>query len=226
MLISWAGATRHAQSRALLIALGIFINFRAMLDINTLICWGGVQRKMQKGEILFREGDSARFYYQVVSGKVKMMNCTESGKEFIQGMFGEGESFGEPPLFDGQPYPACAVAEEESVVIRLCRESFFNLLKEDFELHLRFTQMLAARLRYKSMMARELACHEPEHRVVTLLHYYKKSESSDTAIPYRVKLTRQQIADMTGLRVETVIRTIRNLNRDGKLVINRGKVYC
>jgi CRP-like cAMP-binding protein len=39
-------------------------------------------------------------------------------------------------------------------------------------------------------------------------------------------LTRQQVANMTGLRVETVIRSIRNMNENGQLVIERGKVYC
>lgn len=41
-----------------------------------------------------------------------------------------------------------------------------------------------------------------------------------------VKLTRQQIADMTGLRVETVIRSIRQMEEKGELVIDKGKVYC
>jgi CRP-like cAMP-binding protein len=42
----------------------------------------------------------------------------------------------------------------------------------------------------------------------------------------KIELTRQQIADMTGLRVETVIRSIRELERNGHLKIERGKVYC
>jgi CRP-like cAMP-binding protein len=41
-----------------------------------------------------------------------------------------------------------------------------------------------------------------------------------------VELTRQQIADMTGLRVETVIRSIRHMQDKGALVIDKGKVYC
>ena len=41
----------------------------------------------------------------------------------------------------------------------------------------------------------------------------------------KVNLTRQQIANMTGLRVETVIRTIRHLNEIGSLDIVNGKVF-
>ena len=41
----------------------------------------------------------------------------------------------------------------------------------------------------------------------------------------QIKLTRQQIADMTGLRVETVIRVMRQLHEKGVIQIQKGKVY-
>ena len=41
----------------------------------------------------------------------------------------------------------------------------------------------------------------------------------------QLKLTRQQIADMTGLRVETVIRAMRNMHEKGELTIEKGKVF-
>jgi CRP-like cAMP-binding protein len=42
---------------------------------------------------------------------------------------------------------------------------------------------------------------------------------------YEVELTRQQIADLTGLRVETVIRSIKSLEKKGKLKIVSRKVW-
>ena len=52
------------------------------------------------------------FYYQVVEGSVRMANMNDDGKEFIQGIFKQGESFGEPVLFIDMPYPATAIANE------------------------------------------------------------------------------------------------------------------
>ena len=40
-----------------------------------------------------------------------------------------------------------------------------------------------------------------------------------------LKLTRQQIADMTGLRVETVIRAMRQMHERGDVKIEKGKVF-
>jgi CRP/FNR family cyclic AMP-dependent transcriptional regulator len=197
-----------------------------IIDLDLLLAWGATFHNLEKGQVLFCEDDPAHFYYQVVEGRIKMCNCNEEGKEFIQGMFETGESFGEPPLFDGGIYPASAEADEASVVIRLRKENFLQLLKENFDIHFGFTQTLARRLRFKSLISKEISSYGPMHRVSTLLQEYKKSRGIADNELLKIELTRQQIADMTGLRVETVIRSIRELERNGHLKIERGKVYC
>lgn len=197
-----------------------------MIDLDLLLAWGATFHNLEKGQVLFCEDDPAHFYYQVVEGRIKMCNCNEDGKEFIQGMFEAGESFGEPPLFDGGIYPASAEADEASVVIRLRKENFLQMLKENFDIHFGFTQTLARRLRFKSLISKEISSYGPMHRVSTLLQEYKKSRGIPDDELLKIELTRQQIADMTGLRVETVIRSIRELERNGHLKIERGKVYC
>ncbi len=197
-----------------------------IIDVDLLLAWGATFHELQKGQVLFCEGDSAHFYYQIVKGKIKMCNCNHEGKEFIQGFFETGESFGEPPLFDSGTYPASAEADEASVVIRLRKENFIQLLKENFELHYCFTKLLAKRLRFKSLISKEISSYGPLHRVSTLLQEYKKNRILLEDGLLKVELTRQQIADMTGLRVETVIRSIRELQKKGELKIERGKVFC
>ncbi len=198
----------------------------SIIDLDLLLAWGATFHNLEKGQVLFCEDDPAHFYYQVVEGRIKMCNCNEEGKEFIQGMFEAGESFGEPPLFDGGIYPASAEADEASVVIRLRKENFLQMLKENFDIHFGFTQTLARRLRFKSLISKEISSYGPMHRVSTLLQEYKKSRGIPDDELLKIELTRQQIADMTGLRVETVIRSIRELERNGHLKIERGKVYC
>lgn len=155
-----------------------------------------------------------------------MCNCNDEGKEFIQGIFEPGQSFGEPPLFDNDSYPASAVADAPSTVIRLRKEQFLSLLKENFEIHFCFTQTLAKRLRFKSMISKEISSHGPTHRITALLNDYKKNLGLRNDQPCKIELTRQQIADMTGLRVETVIRSIKLLEANGVLTIEKGKVFC
>ena len=196
------------------------------LNIDTLVAWGANYKKVPAGGIIFQEGIHCSFYYQLVSGKVRWVNINDDGKEFIQTIIEPGECFGELPLFDDEPFAATAIADEDSVIIRLHRSVFHQLLKESPELHFAFTKLLSQRLRFKFLILKELANHNPENSISTLFNYFKQSQKNICTKCNRIKLTRQQIADMTGLRVETVIRTIKNLQRKGQLMITKGKVYC
>jgi CRP/FNR family cyclic AMP-dependent transcriptional regulator len=197
-----------------------------MISIDTLLAWGATYKSVRRNETIFREDAEGRFYYQLVSGSVRWVNINEEGKEFIQEMVVPGESFGELPLFDESTYAASAIANTDSVIIRLHKLTFLNLLKEYPEIHFAFTTLMTGRLRFKFLLLKELSCFGPEHRISTLLTHLKGSTKKDDQTKYLVQLTRQEIANMTGLRVETVIRSIRHLQDKGALVIDKGKVYC
>lgn len=197
-----------------------------MIDIDTLLAWGAAYKKYAANEIIFQEGTQAQFYYQLVSGSVRWVNINDDGKEFLQVLIEPGECFGELPLFDSEPFAATAIADTDSMIIRLHRPTFHQLLKENPEIHLAFSKLLSQRLRFKFLILREMANHNPEHSISTLLSYFKQTQKNICTKCNQVKLTRQQIANMTGLRVETVIRTIKALQSKGQLHITKGKVYC
>jgi len=196
-----------------------------MIDETLLIQFGKIAN-YDKGEILFEKGDTPKYFYQVRKGAVKMNNFNDDGKEFVQGLFTEGDSFGEPPLFIGENYPSNAVAITGAEVYLLAKEKFLNLITSNPEIHLHITTTLAKRLYYKSIMASEISSQEPEHRVLQLIDYFKlKVDKVPVDTKHRVEITRQQIADLTGLRVETVIRAIKSLEKKGELTIDSRKVY-
>lgn len=180
----------------------------------------------KKGEVLFEQGESATHFFIVRSGKIKMVNYNEDGREFVQGYFVEGNSFGEPPFFNHMPYPASAVAVNDSEVWKCPYDEFIKLLHDNFEVHLKVTQVLSGRLIYKSIMLTEIAVEEAEHRLSTLIEYFRKNDiETKSGNPFRVPFTRQQLADMTGLRVETVIRSIKSMEQKHLLILdNEGKI--
>ena len=197
-----------------------------VISVDTLLTWGATYKKLAPDEIIFIEGAEAHFFYQLVSGSVRWVNVFDDGREFIQTMVEPGECFGELALFDDQDYVATAIANEPSIIIRLDKDSFQRLLKSDSEIHFEFTRQLVKEMRFKFLLVRELARPDPEHRLMTLISYFKKTGRNINPLRNKVQLTRQQIADMTGLRVETVIRAIKALERKGFLSVLHGKVYC
>lgn len=197
-----------------------------MIDIDFLLAHGAVYKKVGAGEIVFMEGSRCNCYYQLVSGSIKWININDDGKEYLQSVVEPGECFGELPLFDNEPYAASAIAEEDSVVIKLHQATFHQVIAEHPDIHMAFSRLLAQRLRFKFFLLRELFYNAPEERISSLINYLKATKHNICQCCGKVKLTRQQIANMTCLRVETVIRTMRHMHDRGEITIKKGKVYC
>lgn len=197
-----------------------------MITVELLEKYGVIKKSFDKNDIILEEGNLPLHYYQIISGEVKMSNYNDDGREFIQGIFYNGQSFGEPPLFLNQKYPANAIAVENTEIFILPRENFMKLLEDSPKVSIKIIENLAQRLYYKSVMAAEISTHEPEHRILKLIDHgiayfnFQKDKNG-----YLINFTRQQIGDLTGLRVETVIRTIKALEKKGELKIINRKVY-
>ena len=180
---------------------------------------------LRKDQVLFHEGDKALDYFQVEKGSVKMFIASNEGQEFIQGIFTGGESFGEPALIANFPYPGSVVAIEETKVWKLPGDYFLQMLRENFDLHFKMDQVLCQRLKYKSMVLSEISSYEPEHRIIALLKHYKaKNATAGSNGKFIIPYTRQQLADMSGLRVETVIRTVKKMEKEGKIALEGHKI--
>ena len=153
-----------------------------------------------------------------------MVNVNDDGKEFVQGIAEQGQSFGEPPIFHEAPYPASAKALEDTRLYKLQKEHFFQLLKNHPDLHLKLTAVLTKRLMYKAMILKEISNHDAEHRLLTFIDYLR-AEFGKVDEPFEVSLTRQQLSTLLGIRVETVIRTIKQLEEKGSVKIVGRKVF-
>jgi len=194
------------------------------IDVDLLLSWGGIIKAYKKKEIIFREDSLPQYFFQIISGKIAMYNTSEDGKEFYQGLFGDNESFGEPPLFIDKPYPSTAIAYKDTVVIRLPKNNFFELLQSSSELQQNFIKLFANRIYNKANASKILIVNDAEERVVEFLESFKKSAGSIKQ-KILVPQTRQEIANMIGLRVETVIRTLTKLQHANKVQIIDHKLY-
>ena len=194
------------------------------IDLDLLYSWGAVAKKYKKHEVIFDEGESANFYYQILDGSVRMYNSNEEGKEFTQGLFYGGDSFGEPPLFINETYPSKAIAIQDSTILKLSKDKFLKIIDENPPIQKYFLNLFAHKIHSKAKTSKEIINQKPEYRIISFLNSFKKkTEHPDekTLIPF----TRQEIADFTGLRVETVIRTFAKLNESHKVEIIHHKIY-
>jgi CRP/FNR family transcriptional regulator, cyclic AMP receptor protein len=200
-------------------------SYAGTIEIPLLLASGASFRQVRKGDLIFSEGSACWYYYQLVSGSVRWVNIDDDGRTYVQAFIEPGECFGELPLFDEGPYASSAFAEKDSMYIRLKKETFSQLMAEQPELLMIMSRLLAHRLREKFFMLKSIANPSPEVRLVRLLEYLKNSGRHIVKETNQIRLTRQQIADLSGLRVETVIRTMKHMHLEGLLRIENRKIF-
>src|SRR5690606_10046722 len=116
-----------------------------MIDEELLYRFGAETKNFKKNEIIFKEKCIPFYYFQIKKGTVKYNNFKEDGKEFIQNIFYEGDSFGESLLFLDVSYPVNAVATDDTVIFQLPKKSFFELLKKNPLVAIELNKALSAR---------------------------------------------------------------------------------
>lgn len=188
--------------------------------IQQLLEKGYSAKEFPKDTIIYEPDMQPRFVYFIKSGEIRMVTVNDDGKEFIQGVFKAGQYFGEPALLINRPYLAYTIASKNTELILVNKTDFFNLLKDDSEFSMDLIKVLSSRLFYKSMMLEELANEKAEHRLETIISFLFADISSGESL----KVTRQDLADMTGLRVETVIRGVKQLANKELILLKNGKI--
>lgn len=194
------------------------------IDLDLLFSWGAITKKYKKNEVVFSEEEDAYFYYQIVEGNVKMFTINDEGKELTQGIFNDGESFGEPPLFINKPYPSKAITVNNSIIIKLSKDKFLKIIDEYPEIQRSFLNLMATKILMKTRKSIDIINQKPEFRIMAFLNNYKEESNccdQKIIIPY----TRQEIANFTGLRVETVIRVMSKMKQLKKVEMINHKIF-
>jgi CRP/FNR family transcriptional regulator len=178
-----------------------------------------------RGEI-FMEGDTARWFYLVRSGHVKIVRHSKTGKDVVLELLGPGEIFGGVAVIEKRPYPASAQATEPTVVLKIPADPVIALAERHPAFIKEMALMIGRRLRAAHDSVASLAVDPVEARLAAILLRLAKREGtrSDKGVMLPFHLTRQSLADMTGTTVETAIRILSRWLRDGLLEDDDGRL--
>ena len=85
-------------------------------------------RKVARGTVIVRAGDTTDSLYILINGRARVMNSDEEGREVILSILGPGDFFGEMGLLSSQPRTADVVANGYCHLLALSRKDFNQLL--------------------------------------------------------------------------------------------------
>lgn len=184
--------------------------------------------EFRKHEIVLREEDTNEYMYIILDGQVKVVQATEDGKEILLAIHKTHEFFGEVSLIDGKTAPATVQASEDSFIAFIAKKDFYALLSSQQKVLEKLLQILCSRLRDSWRRIYLLNFKHASDRVKTLFLSlsFENSIRTPEGIELNLKLTHQEIADMTGLTRESVTRVLDKLQKDAEIIVLKNKRIC
>ncbi|MCG8551583.1 MAG: Crp/Fnr family transcriptional regulator [Desulfobacterales bacterium] len=181
---------------------------------------------LNKGELIFQEGDRAQGFYIVAQGKIKVFKMSFEGKEQILHIYGPGHTFGEVPVFQGKSFPASVMALEPSIILFLPREAFVRQIEKSPALAMNMLADLSRRLREFTVQIENLSLKEVPARLAAYIltlaleasgglqktTMQKKHEPTANVV---LPVSKVQLASLIGTTPETISRGLKKMEQAG-----------
>jgi CRP/FNR family transcriptional regulator len=182
----------------------------------------GRTRTLAPGESLIWEGDDSVLVANVIDGVLKLSTGTEDGREQIVGMVFTSDFIGRP---FGKTTGHGVTALTESKVCVFNRRDFDSFAREHPALEHKLLQRTLSELdrtrRWMLLLGRKSASEKVASFLIEMVERVGGSPCESTDAPAELLLelpvSRQQIADVLGLTIETVSRQFTRLKAEGIL---------
>lgn len=181
--------------------------------------------EFKKNEVILQEEDTNEFMYIILFGNVKVTQTTKDGKEIILSMHKSDDFFGEISLIDGKTSPATVTATDNSLIAIVSKKDFYALIFNQGKVLENLLTILCSRLRdsWKRIELLNFKNATDRIKMIFLMLSYDNGKKTDEGIVLNIKMTHQNIADMTGLTRETVTRIIDKFQSSGEITILKNK---
>lgn len=166
-----------------------------------------VRKEFRKGQIIFTEGETARGFYVVASGGVKIFRVAPDGRERVIHIIEAGETFAEAAMFM-EEYPASAEALRATTVIVVEKNGFKQLLAREPRLSFKIIGTLVRWLNIMRNALTDLTLKEVPARFAS----YVLSLPVPAGQPISVNVSKTTIAQMIGTTKETFSRLLARLS--------------
>jgi CRP-like cAMP-binding protein len=168
------------------------------------------ERQYPAGSVIFKEQDQGSEVYLIRSGKIQICRTVGNNPRVLATLTA-GDFFGEMALISDRPRSAQANAIEDSTVIVLSAESFFRMLRTDFDMSMRIMEQLTSRLAETDRRLEVLLFADATTRLVKML----ESEEMDT-----VPLSLSQVSYELGVPLERIKKITEKLQAKGVIRVS------
>jgi len=185
-----------------------------------------VRKLFSVGELIFSEGEPCNGLHIIARGKVRIFKTSLSGREQVLAVNNPGESVAELPVFDGGPFPASAIAIEDTEMAFISRRDFQAYCMEHPEVSLKVLSVVGQRLRGLVGIIEELSFTTIRQRLISVLVKLAQGEGrkTDRGIEFLLPSTHQELANQLGTVRELVSRNLMRLQAEGLLEVDARQI--
>ncbi len=178
-----------------------------------------VEKSANRGDILVFEGDEANALYFLMGGALKSFKTSSDGKEQILNIIRPGESFNDVPVFDNNPSPVSIQAMGPVTLYELNKKDLEAILLDYPVVARNVINILAGKIRHLVSLVEDLSFRHVVGRVAKILLDYAGNEAGAGS-----RLTQQDMAAMAGTAREVVGRSLKSLEDDGYIRLDRHRI--
>jgi DNA-binding response OmpR family regulator len=182
------------------------------------------RQKYKDKETIFTEGKTALRLYFVHSGTVKTYRSTESGKEFVTGIFRPGDFIGQLSLLgDNKTYIETATVIGDTEVYEIPKVDYIKLLYSNKEVSNKFISMISNNMTHLQQQLVDMAFATVRQRTAkALLELDKKGMMKDEK-HVGISIPREDFAGIIGTATETAIRMLTAFKSEGLIGVETGR---
>ena len=162
---------------------------------------------------IYGEDEAAEYLYKVVSGAVRTYRVLHDGRRQVGAFVFPGDMFG---LEAGATHAASAEAIADSVVLVIKRSAVIALAERDPEVARQLWTLTAKELGRAQNHMMVLVRNAQERIASFLLEMAERAPGADSV---ELPMSRQDIADYLGLTIETVSRTLTQLEAEAAIAL-------
>ena len=193
-------------------------------DVLLAIAAIAMPKTLDRGQVIFLEGDPCAGLFLVGEGEVKIFKLSSQGREQILATLGPGGTFNEVAVLDGGPNPASAAATESTVVWFIGRDDIKRLAQAHPAFAWALIESIARRARHLVEMVEDLSLRSVKARLAKLLLSQAERSRGQGAIERSEMVTQTEIAARLGTVREMVGRALRELADEGFITLDRQRI--
>jgi CRP/FNR family transcriptional regulator len=183
-------------------------------------------KQMEKKQILFSDGEEARGFYVILSGRVKLFKVSPEGKEQILHVVSAPDAFAEAALFLEGTYPAFAEAMTDGQLLFFPRRDFLQLIERNPQLSINMIVTLSHYLKRFASLIEELSLKEVSSRIAKYLVdlSLKLSKEGKNSKEVELDVSKTQLALRLGTISETLSRTLAKMKAKRIIDVKKNKI--